>query len=146
MDPSTAHAVPRFRRKSCHEVTEGLNPSYKKITPNALHIGDEVKLHGTTPIERRSVPLDALTRQTDRRVCSGMSWAVFFRKVLPATVPLSVREMPLTLFRHSIYIIKLKLGINNVTPVKIASFKSVNKSFRSCDICRNRYIMNIAQP
>ena len=38
-----------------------------------LPLGMKPKLHGTTPIERIRAPLDALTRQTDLAVSSGMS-------------------------------------------------------------------------
>ena len=38
-----------------------------------IALGMKHKLHGTTPIERISAPLDALTRQTNLSVSSGMS-------------------------------------------------------------------------
>lgn len=37
-------------------------------------------------------------------------------------------------------------GINYLPPVKVASFKGVNKSLRRGNICAYRNIMNIAEP
>lgn len=37
-------------------------------------------------------------------------------------------------------------GINDLPPVKIASFKGMNESFRCGDICAYRNVMNVAEP
>ena len=38
------------------------------------------------------------------------------------------------------------LGIDDITPVKVAPFKGMDKRFGSCNVCCNGNVMNIAKP
>ena len=104
-----------------------------------------MKLNSTVPprLSAESAPLDALTRQTYLTVCSGMSWAAFLRKVLPALAPLSGRDYRL-LFSVIAFDI-LIFGVNDVSPVKVASFESVDESLGRCNVCGNGNVVNVTE-